>query len=128
MHYGEKFIERYHLRYIDGKLGCYYKFDKSHVSYFEIECIVENFGYVKGDQLFYLLPYRPIQVGVRPTWDDEDYIQMLAFHEVDWYLCIVNSIYESKSSRTSSITQNPNVTDKNRHTIEGLSDNDANNE
>ena len=40
---------------------------------------IQHFGYVKGDELFYLLPHRPIQVGIRPIKDDKDCIKMLAY-------------------------------------------------
>lgn len=72
LYHGGKFIKRPRKRYIDEKLGFCYEFDKNYASFFEIVRIVENFGYVKGNQLLYLLPHRPIQVGIRLLKDDKD--------------------------------------------------------
>ena len=81
VHHGGKFVETPHKRYVDGKLGFYYDFGKDYISFFEIDGIVENFGYLKGDELFYLLPHRPLQIGIRPIRDDRDCMVMLAYHE-----------------------------------------------
>ena len=49
VHYGGKFVEMSHKRYINGKLGFYCDFDREYVSYFEIKGIVANCCYIKGD-------------------------------------------------------------------------------
>lgn len=66
VHHGRKFIEMPRKRYVNGQLRFYYKFEKDYVSLFEIKEIVEHFGYLKGDELFYLLPHKLLQISIRP--------------------------------------------------------------
>lgn len=94
VHHGEKFVERPCKRYLDRQLKFYHEFDKDYISFFEIEKIVKNFGHVKGDKLFYLLPHRAIQISIRPIMDDKDCMEMLACYKgkkfIDIYMVCLN--------------------------------------
>ena len=131
VHFGGKFVNTPRKRYIDEKLGFYYDFDKDYVSYFEIEGIVENFGYSIWDQLFYLLPHKPIQIGVRPLGDDKDCIEMLACYEgkkwIDICVQSTQSMGQSQGGQ-SVIPQIPSTANRGLHGIECVTDNEADNE
>lgn len=86
---------------------------------------------MKGDRLFYLLPYGLIQIHVIPFRNDIDCMKMLVCCEdkkwIDIYVQFTQSMGQSQVEQ-SIVTQNPSVTIREQHGIEGLIDNDVDNE
>lgn len=80
VYYRQKIIDQPYERYIDGRIEFNYDFKRDLVSHFEIESIVQYFGYIREDRLYYLFPYKPNQTSVRSR-DDNNYVEMLACHE-----------------------------------------------
>jgi hypothetical protein len=81
VHHGGRFNRERRVTYVGGYISHYpYPYDRDKLSYIEIERVVRTYEYGSGGLIYYNLPTKSLDEGLRLISSDNDVIQMVEHH------------------------------------------------
>jgi len=81
VHHGGRFNRENGVAYVGGDVTNYPDlYDKDELSFFEVETVVKCYGYSPGDLIYYRIPNKSLDEGLRLLSSDHDVIEMVGHH------------------------------------------------
>jgi hypothetical protein len=78
VHYGGRFSKEHRVNYVGGDVAHYPDpYDRDEVSFIEVERVAKTYGYISGDLIYYNIPTKSLDEGLRLLSSDHNVLQML---------------------------------------------------
>jgi len=97
VHHGDRFNREHRCTYLGGDVVNYPDpYDRDKMSFIEVERVVESYGYGPGDLIYYNIPNKSLNEGLRLLSFDHDILEMVAHHTrhtlVELYLVVFSGV------------------------------------
>ena len=113
VHHGGAFSKEGIFSYIGGQTTVYRNCDTDRMSYFDLLHMLKEVGCVNGEQIFYRMPGRSLDVGLDEIRDDNSVLRMLTFATpndlLEIYIQPMQEHHASLSENIGEGSQAPNV-------------------
>ncbi|XP_062164888.1 uncharacterized protein LOC133871456 [Alnus glutinosa] len=81
VHHGGRFNRENGVAYVGGDVTNYPDlYDKDELSFFDVETVVKCYGYSPGDLIYYRIPNKSLDEGLRLLFSDHDVIETVGHH------------------------------------------------
>jgi hypothetical protein len=110
VHYGGRFNMEHRVTYVGGDISHYPDpCERDKMSFIEIERVVRTYGYGPGDQIYYNIPTKSLDEGLRLISYDHNVLQMIKQHKehgiVELYLVAFGVVHVDVEGEEGSVDE-----------------------
>jgi len=81
VHHGGRFNKEHRVTYVGGDISHYLDpYERDELSFIEVKMVVRTYGYGPGDLIYYNIPTKSLDKGLRLISSDHDVLQMVEQH------------------------------------------------